>query len=313
MRARIKANGVQLYKGHTYMSPIVGQLANGEEVELEGEYGCWVKVKDKGWVKAAHTEAIELDAGGVTSWNDLEDKPFGEEVGLVQIWPHDESEPFVGFEEGETYVVVYDGASREYEAWANGSNVHIGRDDPFKFGTNRGALTYTGDIDWDKLSSISHKTTVVTALDVKYLPESHQFYDMSTTIEWDGNTEGLTNVDGVFYKVSDLTPTFEELAGATIGIVFEGTYEEYPASESIEGGFAYNEGDVFAFGDSVIVALEDGVAFQHLDGIVFPDAGVYFGKFDEENACARLLSWGTIKKLDAKYLPEPLVLYVKSE
>ena len=129
MKARIKANGVQLYGSHTYMSPIVGQLAKGTEVELEGEYGCWVKVKDKGWVKAAHTEAIDLSVeggGGVSSWDDLTDKPFGEEKVKGDIilpdwayepkdeYPHGERAPmsgdyWIGRYWGSSLTCLFDG------------------------------------------------------------------------------------------------------------------------------------------------------------------------------------------------------------
>lgn len=56
----------------------------------------------------------------------------------------------------------------------------------------------------------------------------------NTAIEWDGNTEGLESLSGALFRVSDLTPTVNELIGGycvigdssmTIGITAENCVE----------------------------------------------------------------------------------------
>ena len=187
MKARIKANGVQLYASHTYMSPIVGQLANGEEVELEGEYGCWVKVKDLGWVKAAHTEAIELDAGGVTSWNDLEDKPFGEEVAITEVpWHTDVTfsgdfgfffdEEHLSFDKNNTYRLILDGVVHEGKS-EDGAFVRFTQETYLYANSIRGGIDIYTELGYDSgehtasLIELQTETTVIP-LDAKYLPNT---------------------------------------------------------------------------------------------------------------------------------------------
>ena len=79
MRARVNANGVRLYEHNSTLSAAKGFIAYGDEIEISAEYGDWCQLADGRWVEACYTEAIEVGGGGVTSWNDLTDKPFGEE------------------------------------------------------------------------------------------------------------------------------------------------------------------------------------------------------------------------------------------
>lgn len=64
MKARIVANGVRIYEGSTNFSHVVGSIDSGSEINIEAEYGEWVKIADGGWVKACYTEPIDLSAGG---------------------------------------------------------------------------------------------------------------------------------------------------------------------------------------------------------------------------------------------------------
>lgn len=75
MKAKVKANGVLVRQSNTNMSPVIGSVAPGTILDIEAEYGEWVKLADGGWVKACYTEATDLSGAG-TSWNDLTDKPF---------------------------------------------------------------------------------------------------------------------------------------------------------------------------------------------------------------------------------------------
>ena len=57
-------------------------------------------------------------------------------------------------------------------------------------------------------------------IDPKRLPEGYP-YKEGVSIEWDGNTEGLTSVDNMWFKVSDATMTNEEIKNATMVMVGE--------------------------------------------------------------------------------------------
>jgi hypothetical protein len=122
MKARIIANGVQVRKESSNSSPAIGSVALGEEIDIEAEYGEWVKLASGGWVMACYTEVT--DAG--TSWNSLTDKPFGESVEQVAIVPevvswHKEGLGVnVSLDSGSTYKVVFDGV--EYECEVKGQN-----------------------------------------------------------------------------------------------------------------------------------------------------------------------------------------------
>lgn len=52
MKAKVKANGVLVRKSNSNMSPVIGSVAPGAIIDIEAEYGEWVKLTDGGWVKA---------------------------------------------------------------------------------------------------------------------------------------------------------------------------------------------------------------------------------------------------------------------
>ena len=60
MKAKVTLNGVRIHKDSTQTSRIVGTLNDGDEIDIEAEYGEWVKMTSGGWIKARYTEPTEL-------------------------------------------------------------------------------------------------------------------------------------------------------------------------------------------------------------------------------------------------------------
>lgn len=108
------------------------------------------------------------------------------------------------------------------------------------------------------------------------------------TLTWDGNTEGLVScVDSIsgFYKVSDATPTIEEIGNEFVTTWNDG-YVENPGREFIEVASG-----VFRDIDSAAVCVvhESGVGADMGWDMTFPEPGIYFikeGEFYVSSFCA---------------------------
>lgn len=133
--------------------------------------------------------------GGVSSWNDLTDKPFGEEDGLVEILPETKlsnnilATTLPGFEltVGETYRVTYGG--NEYnmicKAYAAGDitvpylgNLHLldqaaeDTGEPFGMGATPGGGTISEKAKTEQNTIMVRKDgTVINKLPVEFLPD----------------------------------------------------------------------------------------------------------------------------------------------
>ena len=130
------------------------------------------------------------------------------------------------------------------------------------------------------------------------------FGDESVTIEWDGNTEGLTEIElmGLYaYKVSNLTPEPDQLVGGTLVLGSDTiVIEESNIGNMRESGFIAVLGTDKAL---AYITYEDNVSVTN--GLVFPEKGCYF--FLHGDAYISSLTYGSLKKLDPKYLPLPEV------
>lgn len=100
---------------------------------------------------------------------------------------------------------------------------------------------------------------------------------MGDTLTWDGDKDGHYNINDIFYHVSDIVPTLEELQqGGTVGVATGGTLPFN--SESVQmisdSLVAIITNDDIA----VIVALTDNITMDSEEDIptVFEKAGVYF-------------------------------------
>lgn len=106
-----------------------------------------------------------------------------------------------------------------------------------------------GDITWDDIS-------------VTY----------SDTLTWDGNTDGLPNVAGIFFKVNDATPTYEALANGGYmkagGEVHDFTQEALQVTQT---GLILAEG-------LLVCPQEAAGKYDDALGTKAPEAGTYFLK-----------------------------------
>ena len=142
------------------------------------------------------------------------------------------------------------------------------------------------------------------------------------TLTWDGNTEGLYNVLGMFYKVSDAIPTLADLQNG-------GAFTIYGADVLFSSDNIMNVEDLGAGNDCVVILINGdpavGVALKEgasatLGGVTatFEETGVFLlGQFAETLNAFVYISKLTIKgytgfentkvkTIDYKYLPEAL-------
>ena len=139
------------------------------------------------------------------------------------------------------------------------------------------------------------------------------FGDESVTIEWDGlDVEGRVAASGFAtgynaIKVSDLTPETEELIG---GVIRAGTYGSEHESITLTTDAINDirsEGfNLLMIGDQMLfVVYEDAL---NLGDIVFPEKGIYFIAIisGETQKYTSSLTYGSLKKLDPKYLPDDI-------
>lgn len=155
-------------------------------------------------------------------------------------------------------------------------------------------------------------------LDKKYLPDDisvswnnmtdKPFGDESVTIEWDGNTEGIHSFEwngGIFAKVSELTPEPSELIGGSFSVISPSGLDTVSITEDIMA-------DQRAEGAPILMINAGAwflcVIYEPFEADVIAEAGIYFTKV-ASNIYVSFLSYGSIKKLDPKYLPEGGVGY----
>lgn len=132
------------------------------------------------------------------------------------------------------------------------------------------------------------------------------FYEESTgaVIEWDGNTEGRDQMMSggepqPFYKVSDLTPTDEELGEFIVeinnGVVYTREHLTPMIGENIiltQIFMVFHDTDVTLGGEAASV----------------PSPGIYFLAYTGDTGISKF-SYGsttTIKKLDEKFIPDTI-------
>ena len=123
------------------------------------------------------------------------------------------------------------------------------------------------------------------------------------TLTWDGNTEGLTCAADMFYKVSDIVLTADDVVnGATVTAMFNGA----PVETTISGDEVESAQGLIMLSNVISVATEAvGVDF---DGMVFNETGLYF--VAAYSVCTSSLTipgytdFPFVKKIEEKYLPD---------
>lgn len=145
------------------------------------------------------------------------------------------------------------------------------------------------------------------------LPEALRFGEetvvLGDTLTWDGNTKGRTIVMGVLCKVSDSVPSIEYFANGVSGKATtpDGTQSFDVPPEAITSpvdGLFLTEAMEF-------VVVGETAAGADLDGVVFPEAGVYFLSYGTTYLSALTVPGFTfikteLKTIEPKYLPEHL-------
>ena len=138
--------------------------------------------------------------------------------------------------------------------------------------------------------------------------------ETSTNIlEWDGNTEGLTNVivdNWGYYKVSNSTPDISQLNNISfiVNKHDSGTIEEITAPSSLFQDF----GDYITLVQYVYIVKNENVTID--DYYTFKEPGIYFLKWEAETLLGIKSDTNiftttseVVHKLDEKYLPDGLL------
>lgn len=115
----------------------------------------------------------------------------------------------------------------------------------------------------------------------------------ATVISWDGDTTDRVNVNGFAYKVSGLTPTKEELIGASLSMSAGRTFTL--RAEDIGEGENYL--DIMG---TALISYADNVLAH---GFTLPEKGIYFS-YDAPESYISGLSWGKVKPLDSDFIPK---------
>lgn len=132
-----------------------------------------------------------------------------------------------------------------------------------------------------------------------YMPEGYPKKD-GWSIEWDGNTEGLTYVpDGKgysLYKISDFLPTDDELIGAILELS-NGTSDKI-SSNKIDSSTSPG---ITVVADSIYIVRQDN---SSIEDVTFSEKGTYspwaYGMY------VKRLSNITVVPIDNEFLSEPI-------
>ena len=247
---------------------------------------------------------------GASSWNDLEDRPFGEITTMVEIVPETKGQVLdfsgVGFFEepisffpvvGDEYVVVFNGTEYRCVGKAEGEErVHVGStsvlgesdggDTPFLISHNVGArypAVYVASefIGTECSFSVVGPVESVKTIDEAYLPhmyavaEAKEGAEYTLAYSFDGNTDGLDSFTAngfTYYKVSDDSIDIESIVSA-INTSASGTTDTPPQI------YLNDDKTVATFGLGYVsevsgdVTVTDGSSSFYVS---IPSAGVYF-------------------------------------
>lgn len=164
-------------------------------------------------------------------------------------------------------------------------------------------------------------STTTEIIKTKHLPPALRFGEITSTIEsdtltWDGNTEGLENLDGAYFHVSDVVPTLNDIhQGFSITMSNMGSGENETVSISAEeaASITLEENGVLAFDVMIVLTLpltytmDDGTTIRYPAGVYFgklPDA--YISSFTINNYKGFTTTNTKLVKIDKKYLPDDI-------
>lgn len=316
----------------------------------ENDYGCSLdyEVTDLRYLDekfipntiARKSDISEVGSGGVTSWNDLEDKPFYEENNIVTVVESqsiartDSTDTYslyqigqsVDISAGETYTVSIDGVETTLVAVDYGDYVTLGASTPafaeanFMFDGEYGELylpAYSAEI---VTFAIYKGSIIVHPLEEKYIPDNIvRARDVPDIIRWDGNIEGKHIIDRsggtndfgdeiyMLVHVSNETPTKDQLAGAVMRVTERATGETTTTTINNTGRFISTlNNSVYQISNGYnhvvcYVSLIDNN--EWFDGHPF-NKGIYF--VSTSNEFMSLLDYHSedVNKISMAYLPE---------
>ena len=131
-----------------------------------------------------------------------------------------------------------------------------------------------------------------------YMPEGYPKKD-GWSIEWDGNTEGLTYIPiaegSALYKISDFLPTDDELIGAILELS-NGRSTEI-TSNDINSSLC--PGMTIVAPGGIYIVRQDNIIF---DGITLSEKGVYTF-FEQNSAYAKKLSNENTALMSEEFIP----------
>lgn len=173
-------------------------------------------------------------------------------------------------------------------------------------------LSYTASEINEKLGKVATPDWNASEGEAGYV-KNRTHYEETTivneplTITWDGNTEGLVGVMDMFFKVSDLVLTDEQIKTATItgsngASFYIGNIWEMMVSEG------WVAEDYVLLSGIMVVVRKDNLDVSDL---TFPQKGIYFFISSNDEYIASLTitepveqTKTVVKKLDKKFLPD---------
>lgn len=191
---KLPGAGIWLLKKKDGSYPKKVVLPAYREPFLQGEKpdGTTGEAMGGGGVKTVNSVSPDENGNVALAYDDLENKPFGEETGVVELMPetpvtvtgsgNDALPAVMVFEMGKTYIVTWDGTEYECEPFDLQGLVAIGNAGLIPGETDNGMpflMTYvatvgmTGVVADAGTYTISIKTyaTTIKTIDPKYLPE----------------------------------------------------------------------------------------------------------------------------------------------
>lgn len=128
------------------------------------------------------------------------------------------------------------------------------------------------------------------------VPEGYPYKD-GVTIEWDGNTEGLDAVGGMFYRVSDIVLSDEQIKMGTVKVSNGREMHISAMWDAIANkGFITDD---FVFIIAALFVRKDNISFQ---GFNFKKAGVYANYVEGEVYLQSFIT-KIIRPISTEFLP----------
>lgn len=276
--------------------------------------------------------------GGVTSWNDLTDKPFGTELGektMEYMEPQSELvlDGFPLFAVGDTVTVKVDGVEHSFVAWDENDCPTIGdTNDELDNGTGTFGWKFYSAFDpatghdeavlfWSmEPHTVSWSVETIKTIEGKYLPKGVPYAgdaEVPFNFTFNGDTTGKEVIEvyeGVGYvKVADIVLTRDDLTNAVMTMM--SADEEIIYEFDLESIIDVNgDGSIFGGGEYVLAVQRD----SEMSGLAFAP-GLYFINYPGVYLVKSLIKEGAtvteevINKLDSRCLPtDATELYLTS-